>query len=76
MIGEEGNSTKFHSVFPTYVLLIFWNMHIICMTTTAFSMGTKFVNKEEIVSGTRIEDLFALRLSSLRVSTGKCIVFA
>ena len=30
-------------------------------------MGTKFVNKEEIVSGTRSEDSLTLRLSSLRV---------
>ena len=34
-------------------------------------MGTKFVDKEEIVSGTRSEDSATLRLSSLRVFTGK-----
>ena len=38
-------------------------------------MGTKFVNKEEIVSGTCNEDSVTLCLSSLRVFTGKCIVF-
>ena len=35
------------------------------------SMGTKFVNKEEIVSGTQSEDSVTPRLSSLRVFTIK-----
>ena len=36
-----------------------------CVTAIALSMGTKFVNKEEIVSCTRSEDSVNLRLSSL-----------
>ena len=35
------------------------------------SMGTKFVNKEEIVCGTRRKDSVTLHLSLLRVSTMK-----
>ena len=38
-----------------------------CVTAIVLSMGTKFVNKEEIVSGTRSEDSVTLRLSTLRV---------
>ena len=34
----------------------------------------KFVNKEEIVSGTCSEDSVTLHLSSLQVFTGECIV--
>ena len=44
-----------------------------CVTAIVISMSTKFVNKEEIVSGTRSEDSVTLRLSSLRVLTGKCL---
>ena len=36
-----------------------------CVTATVLSMGTKFVNKEEIISGTCSEDLVSLHLSSL-----------
>ena len=46
----------------------------VCVTAIVLSMGKKFVHKEEIVSGTRSEDSVTLRLSSLRVFTGKCIV--
>ena len=46
-----------------------------CVTAIALSMGTKFVNKEEIVSGTRSDESVTLPLSSLRVLTGKCAVF-
>ena len=45
-----------------------------CVTAIVLSIGTKFVNNEEIVSGTLGEDSVTLRLSSLRVFTGKCIV--
>ena len=41
------------------------------MTAIVLSMGTKFVNKEEIVNGTRSEDSVTLRLSSLRLFTMK-----
>ena len=51
------------------------NTHIVCVTAIILSMGTKFVNKEEIVSGTRSEDSVTLRLSSLRVFTGKMFSF-
>ena len=47
----------------------------VCVTAIILIMGTKVVHKEEIVSGTRSEDSVILRLSSLRVFTGKCIVF-
>ena len=47
----------------------------VCVTAIILIVGTKVVNKEEIVSGTRSEDSVTLRLSSLRVFTGKCIVF-
>ena len=40
-----------------------------CVTAIILSMGTQFVNKEEIVSGTRSEDSVTLRLSSLQVLT-------
>ena len=46
-----------------------------CVTAIILSMGTKFVNKEEIVSGTRSEDSVTLRLSSLRVFTRKMYSF-
>ena len=50
---------------------MFWNTHIVfvCVTAIVLSMGTKLVNKEEIVNGTRSEDSVNLRLSSLRVFT-------
>ena len=51
-----------------------WNTHILFMTAIILSTGTKFVNKEEIVSGTR-EGSVTLRLSSLRVFTGKMYSF-
>ena len=41
------------------------------VTAIVLSISTKFVNKEEIVSDTRSEDSVTLRLSSLRVFTGK-----
>ena len=47
----------------------------VCVTAIVLSMGTKFANKEEIVSGTRSEDSVTLRLSSLRVFAGKSIFF-
>ena len=40
-----------------------------CVTAIVLSMGTQFVDKEEIVSGTRSEDSATLSLSSLRVLT-------
>ena len=42
-----------------------------CMCAIVLIICTKFVNKEEIVSGTRSEDSVTLRLSSLRVFTMK-----
>ena len=39
--------------------------HTLCVTAIVFSMGAKFVNNEEIVSGTCSEDLVTLCLSSL-----------
>ena len=46
-----------------------WNTNIVCVTAIVLSMGTKFVNKEETVSGTRSED------SELRVFPHcECIV--
>ena len=35
----------------------------VCVPAIVLSMGIKFVNKEEIVSGTRSEELVTLRLS-------------
>ena len=52
-----------------------WNTHIVCVTAIILSIGTKFVNKEEAVSGTRSEDSATLRLSSLRAFTGKMYSF-
>ena len=40
-----------------------------CVTAIVHSMGTKFANKEEIISGTRSEDSVTICLSSLRVLT-------
>ena len=34
-----------------------------CVTNIVLSMGTQFVNKEEMVSSTRSEDSVTLRLS-------------
>ena len=45
------------------------------VTAIVFIMGTKFVNKEEIVSATRSEDSVTLRLSSPRLFTRRRIVF-
>ena len=56
----------FCTLFSIYTL-----EHILCMCVCApaivLSMGTTFVNKEEIVSGTHSDDSVTLRLSSLRV---------
>ena len=49
--------------------MIFWNTNIVCVTAIVLSMGTQFVNKEEIVSGARSEDSVTLCLPSLRVLT-------
>ena len=46
-----------------------------CVTVIVIGMGTKFVNKEEIASGTRSDVSVTLRLSSLRVFKGKFIDF-
>ena len=46
-----------------------------CVTVIVIGMGTKFVNKEEIASGTRSDVSVTLRLSSLRVFKGKSIDF-
>ena len=46
------------------------------VTAIVLSMGTKFVDKEETVSGTRSKDSVTLPVSSLQVFTGKCLVFA
>ena len=40
-----------------------------CVTAIVLSMGTQFVNKEEIVSGTPSEDSVTPCLSSLRMLT-------
>ena len=58
---------EFLSVFSAYLLSIF-GAHILCLTAIVLSMGTKYSNKEEIVSGTPSEDSVTLRLSSLVVS--------
>ena len=69
------------SIFCTFIYYLYLGTHIlcvcvrVCVTTIVFSMGNKFVNTEEIVSGTRSEDSVTPRLSSLRVFTSKCIVF-
>ena len=42
-----------------------------CVTAIVFTMGTKFLIKEKIVSGTRSEDSMTLRLSSLPVLARK-----
>ena len=49
--------------------------YCVCVTATILSMGTKFLNKEEIVSSTRGEESVTLRLSLLRVFTGKMYIF-
>ena len=46
-----------------------------CVTAIILSMGTQFVNKEEIVSGTRSEDSVIQCLSSLRVLTEMYVYF-
>ena len=47
-------------------------MHVcVCVPAIVLSVGTKFVNRKEIVRGTRSEDSVTLRLSSLRVLTMK-----
>ena len=51
------------------LIIDIWNTNIVCVTAIVLSMGTQFVNKEEIVSGTPSEDSVTLCLSSLRVLT-------
>ena len=51
------------------LLIDIWNTNIVCVTAIVLSMGTQFVNKEEIVSGTHNADSVTLCLSSLRVLT-------
>ena len=62
---------SFKISFSIFCILIIdiWNTNIVCVTAIVLSMGTQFVNKEEIVSGTRSEDSVTLCLSSLRVLT-------
>ena len=45
-----------------------------CVATTVLSMGTKFVDKEEIVSATCSEDSVTLCLPHCKCSQEKCIV--
>ena len=66
-----------------YLLSIFLSTHIVCVCMCVvcvcgchcLSMGTKFVNKVEIVRGTRSENSVTLHPSSLRVFIRKYIVY-
>ena len=62
---------SFQISFSIFCILIIdiWNTNIVCVTAIVLSMGTQFVNKEEIVSGICNEDSVTLCLSSLRVLT-------
>ena len=60
--------------FSIFCILIIdiWNTNIVCVTAIVLIMGTHFVNKEEIVSGTRSED--SVTLSFLTASAHReCI---
>ena len=65
-----------HTPTYNYYLFIYILEHTYCLCVPAIvlSMGSKFVNKEEIVSGTRSEVSVTLRLSSLRVFTMKMYI--
>ena len=65
----------FSQYFCTLMIDNLEHTYCIYMTAIVLSMGIKFANKEEIVSDTRSEDSVTLLPSSLRVFTGKCIVF-
>ena len=74
MLSEDYGSfltIAFKISFSIFCILIIdiWNTNVVCVTAIVLSMGTQFVNREEIVSGTRSEDSVTLCLSSLRVLT-------
>ena len=66
--------SKFHAEFSAYRWIdIFKDTFAF---VAAIVLRIIFLDKEEIVRGTRNEDSMTLRLSSLRMITGKCIEFA
>ena len=46
------------------------------MSRVTLHYSTKFLKKEDILSGNHSENLVTLRLSSLQVVIGKCVAFA
>ena len=58
---QHSSHSDFKISFSIFCILIIDVLeHKYCVTATVLSMGTQFVNMEEIVSGTRSEDSVTL----------------
>ena len=71
MQSPEEEFSAFSVLYFSSIFIILKHTYCACVPAIVLSTGTKFVNKEEIVSGTRSEDSVNLRLSSPRVFTMK-----